>query len=210
MKKIEDIAIHDSNLNTIKFYRNSFIIVMVAINLFVLLYCFLIAPIKHITLNPANIFYVLMILVLANSIVFIALIIIKTGTYPIYIDVLLNSQSFEVYIQKKLYMKQNWSRVESIEIIKTKGFDTQRNIKFIGDRSKIFRLNLIMLNEKKLYEVIDSVRTFSNLLNINVEDKVEKLYYNDEYKEDEKVADEFKRIRINLEEQNKNLNIQVE
>ena len=199
MENNNEIAISDTNMKSRKLCRHTVFLALIVMDLFVLLNFILKILVFHISTTLSNIILYWFFPLLINTILLIFLMVVLKELIPIYVDMILNKDFFEVYIQKTLYFKQFWNQVESIEIINIKSFGAiQHNIQFIGRENKLLRLSLIMIHEKKIFQFIKAVKTYSQYLNINVREKVEKIYFDNDYKKEEKIIKKLKRSKVNI------------
>ena len=96
---------------------------------------------------------------------------------------------FEVYIQNRLYFRQNIDNLEKIEIVKNK-HDIDYDLVFIGTETRTIRLTCIMIHEKKTKEVLETIKKWGEDLNIPVDLRKIKHFFTTQYQTDRKEIEE--------------------
>jgi len=106
-----------------------------------------------------------------------------------YVRLTFSDLKFEVYIQNRLYFRQNIDNLETIEIVKNK-HDVDNDLIFIGTETKTIRLTCIMIHEKKTKEVLEFIKKWGEDLNIPVNLRKIKHFFTTQYQLDKKEIEE--------------------
>lgn len=96
---------------------------------------------------------------------------------------------FEVYLQNRLYFRQNIDDLEKIEIVKNK-HDIDYDLVFVGTETRTVRLTCIMIHEKKAKEVLEAIQKWGVDLNIPVNLRKIKQFFTAQYQLDRKEIEE--------------------
>ena len=89
----------------------------------------------------------------------------------IYSRVVLSTQSFQLYIEKKLFFQINWSDLEKMEIYRVRfhgSYITFNYQHWFSANVEIISLKYCDFSKKKQKEIIKSLLQFSNMLGINI------------------------------------------